>query len=45
LHVTAIAPVDAKILNACRTPIDAFAAIDREVYWRCAGKMTDSAVW
>ena len=45
LHATRIPPADAKVLEACRTPIDAFAVIDREVYWRCAGKITDSTVW
>ena len=45
LHAESIAPEDAATLNACRTPIDSFCVIDREVYWRCAGKMTDSTVW
>lgn len=45
LHAAPISPGDAATLNACRTAIDAFSVIDREVYWRCAGKMTDSTVW
>ena len=45
LYATPILTAAAKVLAACRTPIDAFAVIDREVYWRCAGKMTDSTVW
>jgi len=45
LRAANIDATSATILNACRTPIDAFSVIDREVYWRCAGKMTDSTVW
>jgi uncharacterized protein (DUF1697 family) len=45
LHATALPPDVAATLNACRTPIDAFAVVGRELYWRCAGKMTDSTVW
>lgn len=45
LHAANIDATSAATLNACRTPIDAFTVIDREVYWRCAGKMTDSTVW
>jgi uncharacterized protein (DUF1697 family) len=45
LHAEPINPEDSATLNACRTPTDAFHVIGREVYWRCAGKMTDSTVW
>jgi len=45
LHAANIDAASATTLNACRTPFDAFSVVDREIYWRCAGKMTDSTAW
>ncbi|MCF3652221.1 DUF1697 domain-containing protein [Synoicihabitans lomoniglobus] len=42
------APVTSEIvtkLDGFRTTTDAFAVVDRELYWRCATKLTASTVW
>ena len=40
-----IDPELAKTLGALRTPTDAFALSDRELYWRCAIRISESTVW
>lgn len=35
----------AKKLTACRTPVDAFCVNDREVYWLCRIRSSESDVW
>ncbi len=42
------APLPAELatrITATRTATDRFAVIDREAYWRCAVKLTESIVW
>lgn len=34
-----------RVLTSLETASDAFAVSGRELYWRCAGRMTDSTVW
>jgi DNA-3-methyladenine glycosylase I len=35
----------ARRLEACRTSVDAFHAVDREYYWLCRVRSSESAVW
>lgn len=40
-----IDPQLAKTLGALRTATDAFAITDREIYWRCATRISESTIW
>ena len=40
-----IDPQLAKTLGDLRTPTDAFASTERELYWRCAIRISESTIW
>ncbi|MBT5903413.1 MAG: DUF1697 domain-containing protein [Opitutaceae bacterium] len=41
----AIEPQLAKTLGTLRTPTDAFASTEQELYWRCAIRISESTIW